>query len=386
MEENLIAAEEAAGESAAIAPDPTPETESEDVVDETPSEEQVEESAETEEVEPAEESEELDFSDLSPNFIPPDEKIEKLRIKPEDRAEYKEVARIARESQAKLDEFGGDYAIDTLKPLATILSKPSADDKEITSALTSIGESNPAVLAQLGTTLAIEALTADNKFTDAVLTQIWGDNASVDNIKTLLALDKQGLIEKDSEYLGFEPTKLSEANQQIAELKKQLEEKREPEVNTKAVKEFETDFYSEIPKKIAPIFERVGWPADSFLAKVVTENVQAKLRRDSKYSETELFLKQTGTYRSGDSRAPLANANLHLLNNMAFAQAQEMVKGIQADRRKLSESSRNRIVKEKLEKPKEIVPQELPKPTDNLTLEQKQNAARERFLAAKARG
>lgn len=388
MSEQLDAGLEAAGESAAIeAPDhtPEPEVDLDDAVEEAPSTEETTESVETEGTVEPEATVEEDFSDLTPNFIPPDEVIDKLRIPKEERAKLKEVTRIARESSQKLEEFGGEFAVNTFKPFAEIITKAQASEDELEKVFETLAEANSTVAGQVGFKFVRAALD-DDRIASAALVSRFGENATIDNIKTLLALDKEGLIEKDTEYLGFEPTRVQELQTEIAQLKAQLENRTEPAEDkrgARAVEDFETDFHSEIPSKLKPVFEKAGWDADGALAKFVTETIQNRLKADARFTNAIDHLRQTGAYRNGEKVNPVAGTNLHLLKNSATALGIDLVRSIQADFRKISETRRNVAVKQKQEarqEVKEIKPQ--PLPSTGETFEQKQARLRAQFKAA----
>lgn len=388
MSEQLDVAVEATGESVAEviteAPDHTPEPEADTdaVLEPAPgeAEESVETESEPEEVSP---DAEIDFSDLTPNFIPADDVIDKLRIPKEDRATLKETAKIAREYSAKVDEFGGDFAMNSLKPLGNLMSKASATDDEVTETLNTLISANPGISMQIAYEFADSVFTSEQAF-DKIFGARLGDNATLKNIKTLLALDKEGLVEKDPEYLGFEPTRVNELQTQVAELKQQLEAQNAPVVDKRAdraVKDFEDDVHPEISKKLEGVFARVSWDADDARTKLVTELVTARMKADPNYANIIDFLKTTGTYRNGENRHGVAEANLQVIRNKALGQATELVRLIQAATRKQSDSSRNRILEAKrTAPPKEIIPQPLPDTT--LSFQERQQKAREAFIAS----
>ena len=195
MSEQLDVAVEATGEPAVEETPghtPEPEVETEDAVLETPETEETEESVEADASPDVEESsdEEPDFSDLTPNFIPADEVIDKLRIPKEERTRLKETARIARESSEKLESFGGDFSINSLTPLAKILPKAQATDDEVVETLNTLIEANPTIAGQIGFEFATSVFQNELS-ADLVFKRVLGDNATLKNIKTLLALTRK---------------------------------------------------------------------------------------------------------------------------------------------------------------------------------------------------
>lgn len=377
---------DATGESAAIeAPDHTPETVEEVEAVETESEVSDETPAETEETESVNEElpDDVDFSDINENFIPQPEQIDKLRIPKEERERLKRVAAIAETSSQALEELGGEIGVKAFTPYAKLLTKASATDEELAEVAHALDEANPHVTAQLATAFS-QFMLSHEQFADPLLKNILGENASLQNIRALLALDKEGLVDKDDSWLGGEPSKVFELQRENAELKSQLQAKNIPEpLVSRATQEFESDFGGEVPQALKATFDKVGWDETSDLRKIVTELLISRLKDDPRYKDTKEFLQNTGLYRNGERRVGMADANLHLLKNKAVAQGQELIRLIQSAFRKQSESSRNRIIAEKAQKaaPKEIPPQ--PVSTENLSFEEKQKRARERYLAAR---
>jgi len=376
---------DAAGESAVSieTPDHTPEVEidSEAVVEETPATEEETQSV-NESDDPLPEVIE-DFSDLDESFIPPLEQIDKLRIPKEERERIKKVVNLANESTKQLEEIGGEFGVKAFAPFAKILTKASATAEEVADAVQSIGDANPRIAAHVALTMG-GAVLQDPELADHLLMNVLGDNASLANIKSLLALDKEGLVDKDSAWLGTEPSQYLDLQRENEALKRQLEAKEAPQVDTRAkraVEEFETDFHGEIPQALKATFEKVGWEADSPLTKLVTEILTFRLKSDPKFQDTGEFIKTTGMYRNGEKRAPLAEANLRLLKNQAVAQGQELVRLVQAAFRQQSEKSRNKIIAQKQQsEPKQTVPQPLPNTVE--TFEQRQERLRKQYLAS----
>lgn len=378
---------DAAGESAEVetveTPDHTPEVEleSEAVVEEAPATEEKTESVNESDDSLPDVIE--DFSDLDESFIPPLEVIDKLRIPKEERERIKKVVNLAHTASKQLEEVGGEFGVKAFAPFAKILTKAQATDEELGEVARALDEANPHVTAQLATGFS-QFMLAHEQFADPILKNILGDNASLANIKSLLALDKEGLVDKDSAWLGTEPSQYLDLQRENEALRRQLEEKNTPQVDTRvkrAVEEFENDFHGEIPQALKATFEKVGWEQDSALTKLVVEVLTARLKSDPRFQDTGDFIKTTGTYRNGDKRVGLADANLHLLKNKAVAQGQELIRLIQAAFRQQSEKSRNRIIAQKQQaEPKKTVPQPLPQAAE--TFEERQERIRQQFLAS----
>lgn len=330
---------------------------------------------------------EPDFSDLTPNFIPADEVIDKLRIPKDERERLKKVAELARSSSAVIEELGGNEIVDTLKPLGKVLTKSGVSTEESAQTIEALMTANPVVTTKMLYDTSVQMMQLES-FATPILTAAFGENATFENVRTLLALDKEGLVDKEYD---IDPTETSELKSKIAELEKKLQAK-DAEANPpskaaeQAVKELENDFYAEIPKKVAPLFERLGWDADSPMAQILIENLQFKLKADPKYLDTEQFLKQVGVYRNGEQRQAVVNANLHLLANQAVGQAQKQAVALQQWIKANAEKTRNKIVQQKQQAaaanaaPKAVTPKDMP--DRPLTLEEKQAQAREKLKAA----
>jgi hypothetical protein len=370
-----------AGESAEISPDHTPESEVEiEAVEESPAEIETEESV-TEEVpveEVAEEEVVTDFSDLNDNFIPSPEQIAKLRIPKEDKERLQRVAELATKAQTVVDEMGGDFGVNALKPFAQILSKPELDTNEGDAVLNALFDANPNVAYQLFATTARGLLQQDQSG-DQILQATFGENASVRKIKALLKLDAEGLV--DEEWAGQEDPEKDELRAEVAALKAQMGQPAKVDDRAeRAIKDFGNDFHSEIPQKLQPLFERVNWSPERGLGKLVQTVIQYQLKENDKFTDTEKFLGSVGTYRNGEKRVPLADANIHLLKNQAFAIGKELIREIQEDMKAISQKSRNKVIAEKQKAPEvKTVPQPLPQV--NETFEERQARLRQAYLA-----
>lgn len=382
-----LEAVDTAGEPAADAPGHTPEplVEEADAVveevveaDETPEADETEESVESDDDSPV--VEELEEE----SFIPADDKIDKLRIPKEDREQLKKVAQLARDANEKLENFG-EFGLNVLEPLAKVITKASISDDEGAQILHQMAEANGEVTYQLlfgGATALMQDPEAANQLLGSVFK---AENATVDNIKSLLKLDKEGYIDRDFLTEDTEVLALKEENER---LKGEIKAKNLPKPDIRgerASKDFETDFHQEIPQKLEGIFQKVSWDKEGQLAKLVTELIAYRLKSDEKYKDTSDFLQQTGSYRNGDKRVGVADANLMVLKNKALAQGTEMIREIQKEFKAISERSRNRVLAEKQKKAKEVtttVP--VPLPAQGESPDQQQERARQAYIAALA--
>jgi len=359
---------ELTGDAAVEAPASTPEAELEAEVatEEVPTTEEETESETQPEAE--EESQEADDDPLlEPERVLNEDAIDKLRIKPEDKAILKEYVTENSTLKQKVEDLGGDFGVETFKPWAATLTKASASDDELAAMGKSLMQANQTVTLQFLTGGAQMILSTPD-LADPLLQSVFGDNASIQNIKKLLILDKSDYFDKDlaEDYLRSDVSEsnayqqLQAANermsQELEEIKSALKDPTKLQALTantngrgiQATKDFETDFYAETPNTLKPTFDRVHWNPDGALAKVVTELTQRRLKDDPKYSQTEEYLKAHGRYRDGDQVVGMARANLHLLKNQASAQGLALVRDIMQDFRKISENSRNaKLLKEK---------------------------------------
>lgn len=386
--ENNLEAVETAGEPAADAPGHTPEPQVDEVdaveeaveteSDDTPEATETEESVESEDDSPVVE----DFSDLEENFIPTDEEIAKLRIPKQDRERLAKVAAKAREFDEKFDSIGGDFGIQAFAPFAKALTKANITAEDQLEIVGTLAEANGTVAYQVFANAAQNLLNHPTA-SSQILQAVFGENATVENVKTLLKLDKEGAIDKDWSFDSENP-ELVRLREENAELKAKAESSQPTDQRgERASKDFETDFYAEIPQQVKQFFERAGWDLDGSLAKLVVENLTYQLKTDQRYKDTDDFVRQTGTYRDGDRRVGMADANLMLLKNLAKSRGLELVKAVQQEFKKISEKSRNRVIKEQQKAKSEVVtakPQ--PLPVQNETFKQRQARLKEEYLAA----
>ena len=376
-------------------PDYTPETlaeaedadESVDDLIEKPTED-APESDESEESVTVDAEVTVEEDDWEDSVIPSPERIDKLRIPKEDRTKLKALAALAEKSTTALEELGGDFGITTFTPLAKAMTKPSMTDQESQDVMTALVTANPGVTMQLLEEGAYFILTNKDiaeTVADPLLRTIFGEEkATIKHIKRLLDFDRRGLTQ------GYEDDdrqddRYNDLTEEVTRLKQELKESKThvaPDLRgERAAKDFETDFYVEIPNKLKPAFERENWDAGGTLAKLVTEVLQFRLRDDQKYKDTDEFVRRLGEYRNGEHRHGLADANLHLLKNKALAQGRELIRTIQGEMRTQSEKGRNRIIAQKQQtaQVKKATPQ--PLPAANESFEVRQNRIRQEYLA-----
>jgi hypothetical protein len=399
VEETAVATPEAVEDAATAAledvavedaPDAseTPETETEETADET--------LATSDEEAAAEPEAEVDPLEGLVQRIPTQEEIEKKfnRVPKDARAEIARVAGIAEQAQKTINELGGDFAIDAVKPLAQLVTKASATDEQLGGALTAIITANPAIGMQLAQGITL-SMFADEKLINPILTSALGENATLANIQNLLTLEKSGLIDKEflngefsteypnSNLYQTQTSKIQELESKVTELTQALSDPSKAQSfapqHTRLVDEFDSKFRSEVSNVCQPVFERLKWDANSQLAQLVVNTVQTALKGDDRYIQTEQFLRTNGMNEG------LVNANLNVLKNMAQAQIIEKVRGVQSDLRSLSEKSRNAVIAEK--KQVETKTREATQPvtmpdTDRLTPMERQEKLRQQFKEA----
>lgn len=328
--------------------------------------------------------------------IPTQEEIEKKfnRVPKEARAEIVRVAGIAEQAQKTIDELGGDFGANAVKPLAQLITKASATGEQLGGVLTSLMSANPVVARQLAEGLTYSMLTSPAEIIDPVLKMSLGENATLANIQNLLTLEKSGLIDKEflngefsTEYPNSslyqkQVSEIDQLKSQVTELTQALSDPSKAQAfqpqNTRIVDEFDSKFKSEVNSVCQPVFERLKWDPQSQLAQLVVNTVQTALKSDDRYIQTEQFLRSNGMNEG------LVNANLNVLKNMAQAQIIEKVRGVQNDLRSLSEKSRNAVLAEK--KKVETQTREATKPVplpdtdaDRLTPEQRQEKLRQQY-------
>jgi hypothetical protein len=327
--------------------------------------------------------------------IPTQEEIEKKfnRVPKDARAEIARVAGLAETATKKLDELGGDFAVEAIKPLAQLVTKASATDEQLGGALSSIIQANPAIGMQLAQGMTI-SMFSDEKLINPILTSILGENATLANIQNLLTLEKSGMIDKEflntefsTEYPNSnlyqkQTSEIEQLKSQVTELTQALSDPSKAQTfqqpqHTRLVDEFDSQVRSEIGNVSQPVFERLKWDSNSQLAQLVISTVQTALKNDDRYVQTEQFLRNNGMNKG------LVDANLNVLKNMAQARIIDTVRAVNADLRTLSEKSRNAVLdqKKKVETQtrEATVPAPLPDTGKPLTPEDAQEKLRQQY-------
>ena len=385
VEEIPAAVDEVAAEEIPDASE-TPETETEGTVEGDVAADQVAAEPETE----------TDPLEGLVQRIPTQEEIEKRfnRVPKDARAEIIRVAGLAEQATKKLDDLGGDFAVDAVKPLARLVTKASATGEQLGEVVQSLMVANPVVARQLAEGLTY-SMFSDARLIDPVLKMSLGENATLANIQNLLTLEKSGLIDKEflngefsTEYPNSslyqkQVSEIDQLKSQVTELTQALSDPSKAQAfqpqNTRIVDEFDSKFKSEVDSVCQPVFERLKWDPQSQLAQLVVNTVQTALKSDDRYIQTEQFLRSNGMNEG------LVNANLNVLKNMAQAQIIEKVRGVQNDLRSLSEKSRNAVLAEKkkveTQTREAAVPAPLPD-TERLSPMERQEKLRQQFKEA----
>lgn len=366
-DETLNAAPEAASaESAATeiteASDHTPEPENveETVAEEAPESSDSLESDDTQTADAPETAALVEDPLSDPAPITP-ETVAKMRVSKAEREQLTQFVNEAQKHRELVDSGGGEFGLSAVAPLGVILGKAEASPEEVTSVFQSLFEANAPVTKQV-TDSMVEGYLLNPPVVEPILQKLYGDNATLSNIKKLLAYDKAGYIDynADTAILGQDPdvldrhaTELEAKDSEIRQLRERIDN---PPVESRAVSEFENDFYSDTKAVIEPFFEQVNWPKDGAFAKAVISVIQSQLKASDQYANAEGFLRQTGVYRQGETLAPMPRSNLLALKNRAQALGKELIRNFQQDMRKVSENSRNRILAAKQEPAKETAP------------------------------
>lgn len=419
---NELNTDETAVETTAV---DTPEPEvDESAAEEAADEVELTESVETEtdpESEDSDDPESLDepvtpvdeFSEFEKRYRS-EEDIRKLRIPKELKEEFLELTKEAQSKAEVLEEIGGDFGVEAFKPFAKVLKKSAATDDELAEVATALFEANPNVAMQFIAGAAQSVLSTPHVADEYLQNEFGSYSATRQNIsdmvdildqfqvdvprvQRLLELDKAGLLDvefAEQEFqTNFEETNLyremlvkqEEQQRQIAEMQYMLSNPQQfttPNAGvpvTEVLYEFDQDFQAEVPKKIDAVLSKVDWGSGE-LAKIVKENILSKLRYSDEFTEIARFVTQLGKYKLGDKRVPMASANLHILGNKAQAMALELVRGVQADMKKVTTGSRNTKTAQN-NTPKQKAAG-VAMPGTSASLEDRQAKARERFLAA----
>ncbi len=359
MEENLLESP-GEGESAAtevdtteIAPDHTPESETETEVaaDEAPATEEVPTSDDTQAPETGPVQDLLDDEPLTP------ERIGKLRVSKQEREQLLREHATHQETQQIADSVGGKFGAQALAPLAKLLTQADASPQEVDDAFTALAQANNAVARRITEGITHGIINAP-QFAEPFLKQAFGDNASIGNIKTLLAFDKAGLIDRetgmafmrdDADVIQLHSDEVQKYKDEITRLKTDLANPVK-DVPTRAVQEFENDFHTETPKPLERWFKQVNWDDAKGLQSLVVKVIQAELKGSPQYANSEQYLRDTGVYRNGQGRVGMVETNLSTLTNLTEARGKALIREIQADIKKIVQKSRN-VVLEKAKEP-----------------------------------
>lgn len=346
MQEEPVVTEPVTSEPApdtdVLAPDSAPETEDvpNDAVEDAPSPDDTADGDETLEDEPLV-TELVDEEPLTP------ERIGKLRIPQSEKDVLLKVHTQLHEKTELLDSFGTEFEIDALKPFAKLLRQSDATPEEIDTAFSRFAQSNETVAKRFVDGITYGVMNTP-EYIEPVFKQVFGDNATISNVKKLLAFDKAGLIDHESgmDYMRMDEDIISLHAQEVQALKDQLEEARNPQVTqaqSNAAADFDADFHKIPPAALDPYFSQVNWKGADTLTGLVVEVLQARLKNSAQYTETQKYLNETGRYRNGADVVPMANANLALLKNLSTAQGKELIRKVQADIKKISLNSRNAV-------------------------------------------
>lgn len=350
MEDNLLDAPVEGGESAEsveLSSDTAPETEEEstDVAEEAPSVEEAPESVDAPEQDHVQDL--LDDEPLTP------EKISKLRVSRAERdkllkehTEYQKAKEIA-------ESVGGEFGAQALSPLANLLTKANATPEEIDTAFTSFAQANGNVAREFSEAIAFGYLNTP-QLAEPLLQQRFGENASIGNIQKLLAFDKAGLIDHesgmaymrdDADVVQAHQSEVKALEDQIKDLKTQLANPKQ-DVPTRAVAEFDNDFYGETPRVLDQYFDRVNWTDANGLKQLVIKVIQSELKDSDPYKNATAYLNETGVYRTANGKVGMVATNFNLLKNLTEARGKALIREVQANIRTIVEGSRNRVLQE----------------------------------------
>lgn len=358
MEDNLL---ETAGEGESAVetttvdetPDHTPESETETEVaaEEAPATEEVPTSDDTQAPETATVQDLLDDEPLTP------ERIGKLRVSKQEREQLLREHENHQKVQQIADSVGGEFGAQALAPLAKLLTQASASPQEVDDAFTAFAQANGNVARKFSEAIAFGFINTP-QLAEPLLQQAFGENASIGNIKTLLAFDKAGLIDRetgmafmrdDADVIQLHNDELQKYKDEITRLKTEVANPVK-DVPTRAVQEFENDFHTETPKPLDKWFKQVNWDDATGLKQLVVKVIQAELKGSPQYANSEQYLRDTGVYRNGQGRVGMVETNLSTLTNLSEARGKALIREIQSDIKKIVQKSRN-VVLEKAKEP-----------------------------------
>lgn len=352
----------------------TPADETETPATDEPAEDADDEAieAELDATEAAESDESDSLADLFEE-IPSDEVLLKTHVKrlPQESKDavlgYINKARTATET---LNQIGNEEGVKVLAPIHSLLNKSvrSAEDRQ--EALASMLRTNTSATTEMLVEGALEVLLSSDKSPalrefakagDFVLSQRFGEGITAEKIEKYALLEKGGVIDlendlalldgTDSPLYQTQAATINEQTARIQELEELIKnpEKLTPASQVDAVKDLDSEISKRAEDKLSKVLERVGWPADSTLAKVTLASIHAELRDDPDYKEAIAFTKQNGRFNGEDYKT---NLRIHAVVNKLTSRFGERSLAINNDRRSISQNSRNAQQKAKTQETK----------------------------------
>ena len=354
----------------------TPADETETPATDEPAEDADDEAieAELDATEAAESDESDSLADLFEE-IPSDEVLLKTHVKrlPQESKDavlgYINKARTATET---LNQIGNEEGVKVLAPIHSLLNKSvrSAEDRQ--EALASMLRTNTSATTEMLVEGALEVLLSSDKSPalrefskagDFVLSQRFGEGMTAERIEKYALLEKGGVIDLENDLALLDgtdsplyQTQAETINEQTARIQELEELIKNPEkltqasqVTVDAVKDLDGEISKRAEDKLSKVLERVGWPADSTLAKVTLASIHAELRDDPDYKEAIAFTKQNGRFNGEDYKT---NLRIHAVVNKLTSRFGERSLAINNDRRSISQNSRNAQQKAKTQETK----------------------------------
>ncbi len=353
------AAEEVAAESDESAAHTADEVgETVEVAEEQHSEEVATEEESAEELE--EESAD-NFQDLLDPIPTPESLLAKhKRIPQETKDELVNLVTNWRQTHEQLQKFGGEEGVKVFEPVINLIRDPSPSQEAVQDAYAALFGANQQATLQMTFETARFFLSDEAKqmghgaIGDRILESVFGVDGQT--IRDYIQLEKAGYIDRendlkllDSEGVGsslFEKqqseidqlrAELREANERIANPEKLLKKEQ-----VEATTSFEEKVVNRITEATDPFVERGRWGKDSPLTKVVRNALVAELKNEPEFKSAIKAVQQNGENYA-------IQQAVNTLVNKAKARMDNYNREINGQFKQRTETSRNAVVKEKVE-------------------------------------
>lgn len=285
---------------------PTPEPKGEEKTEDTP------------EPEDAPEADADPLAEFEADKIPTREEIDAkhARAPKAIREEFAETAERLAAREEAVSRIGGDEGLKVAEAIAPHLFTAEPTAENATGMFEALVDTNPALVAQMGSEFINAALNDEKTgpaFADRLLEGEFGEGYTRKVINELIALDKEGLIDRESlrEDLGTgrEPTarerdlqtQLEAAQAQVKQLSGDNQD-----ATRKAEQSLQSTLRSSISDvvmaKVNPIAEKVGWVGEGMLSRLgalASAELNQQIEQTPEYAAVQALVEGGQAFRDG---------------------------------------------------------------------------------------